>query len=110
MNVVSRERNGIPILEVEGEITIYDAAPLEKEIRECFIQKKNDIIFDLRKVPFMDSSGLGVVLKTIMEVQKRNGSLRVLCARNSVEILLFNSLKSQNPEDYIFYSEEEIFS
>jgi len=70
--------NGIGILGYDGEI-VFENSNLIKERAKKAIEKKelNKLIFDLSSVPYLDSSGIGVVLSLFKFMRMKGGELVV---------------------------------
>lgn len=74
---------------LSGELDQYSAerarAELERALRDEGITR---IEFDLKRVTFMDSSGVGVILGRYRRMLERGGSMGILNAKGGVERLL----------------------
>lgn len=79
MKVKSRERDGVTILDLSGDITIGQGdVELRKEISELIHNEKKKVILNLRKVDFIDSSGIGEIVRSLTTIQKNGGVLKLL--------------------------------
>lgn len=71
--------NNTAVLKVDGEV-IFDNSNQLKEEAKKRLEKKKEVeylIIDLARVPYLDSSGVGVVLSLFKFMRNRNGSLSV---------------------------------
>jgi anti-anti-sigma factor len=59
---------------VHGEVDLATAPALDKELA----RHRGRVVVDLRKVPFMDSSGLRVLLNHKLRLEETGGHLRLL--------------------------------
>ena len=87
---------GIPILNVAGEIDIYTAPRFKEAITEMITQGHTNILIDMAGVDFMDSSGFGTLLSATKPLRPVAGSLS-LCGCNEaitrmLEITRLNTL------------------
>jgi len=57
------ERQGLPVLYVEGEVDIYTAGILESRLREIVAGRPSGLVIDLSRTRYLDSKGLGVLLQ-----------------------------------------------
>ena len=77
-------KDGIEVVNVGGEIDIYTAPRL----RELFIDlagKNNyQLIVNLEKVEFLDSTGLGVLVGGLKRVRAHDGSLDLVCTQERI--------------------------
>jgi anti-anti-sigma factor len=62
---------GTAIIELEGELDLAGAAALEQELALPEADSARAIVLDLRRVQFMDSSGLRVIVVTLQRSQER---------------------------------------
>ncbi len=85
---------GAAIVSAVGELDAY-AAP---ELTSCFesVGAARDVVADLSAVSFMDSTALGVVVRTLREVEERGGGARVVlpetAARRIFEITMLDQV------------------
>ena len=72
-----------------GEIDHHSAAAVRKQIDDAYEESRcKDIVFDMNRVEFMDSSGIGIVLGRYKVVSKGGGRLRIINANRRVERIL----------------------
>ncbi len=75
MNIKVTEEKDVVVLEIEGEVDLYNAPEL-REILKGFMDKdKLDILIDLNKVDYIDSSGIGVLISLATDLKDMHGSL-----------------------------------
>ncbi|MGD8257703.1 MAG: STAS domain-containing protein [Desulfobacterales bacterium] len=66
------------ILAPKESLTYQNCEELEAMIRDCLDQKKTEIIVDFKKVSFMDSEALELLLRIHNELKDCGGSLKLL--------------------------------
>lgn len=71
-------------LTLAGEIDVYTAPGLKKELVTIIEGGCSHVIVDLEGVAFIDSSGLGVLVSALRRARERDGSVRIVCSRDSV--------------------------
>jgi len=71
-------------LTLAGEIDVYTAPNLKKELVALIEGGCSNVIVDLEGVAFIDSSGLGVLVSALRRARERDGSVRIVCSRDSV--------------------------
>lgn len=81
LSLETRQENDHTVLEVGGEIDVYTAPKLRERITELVDQGNLDIIIDLEKVEFMDSTGLGVLVGGLKKIRTKGGSLSLVCTQ-----------------------------
>ena len=75
-------KDGIEVVDVEGEIDIY-SAPRRRELLIDLVSTNNyRLIVDLDKVGFLDSTGLGVLAGGLKRVRPHNGWLDLAAPRS----------------------------
>jgi len=85
MEIVQREIGEIVILDISGEINLFNA-PEIKEIIDNLVQaKKIRLVVNLQKVNFIDSSGLGALISGLTVLKKQEGGLRIINITKNVQ-------------------------
>lgn len=77
MNIDVETINNNTVLKLSDKIDFYNAAMLNKAIREQVLGNRNLIILNMEKVFYIDSSGLGVIISNMIDLQKSGGSLKI---------------------------------
>lgn len=97
------------VVRLEGEFDMLIADSLRKEIDLRLENKQiNNLILNLEKVSFIDSSGLGVIIGRYKKVAAANGKMYIVGARPNVEkILSFSGINKLVP---MYSNEQEIIS
>ena len=72
------ERQGSTIrLFLEGEIDMYLAPSLRNVLHQLIAEKPQEIIVDVKNVPFIDSSGVATLVEAVRRLKGTNSRLRV---------------------------------
>ncbi|OHD64976.1 MAG: hypothetical protein A2176_04270 [Spirochaetes bacterium RBG_13_51_14] len=71
MKIKSRIDESIAILEIEGSLSSEEKLIFEKEINQ-YVEKKLNLVLDLSKVTFIDSTTLGSLVKYYSIYRKEN--------------------------------------
>ena len=77
-------KDGIEVVDVEGEIDISTAPRLRELLIDLVSQSSYQLIVNLDKVGFLDSSGLGVLVGGLNRVRAHGGSLDLVCTRERI--------------------------
>src|ERR671919_3070079 len=72
------------VVEVKGEIDVYTAPKLREKLIELVSEGTYDVIVDLEKVDFLDSTGLGVLVGALKRVKAHDGSLSLVCTQDKI--------------------------
>ena len=84
LSVSSSEQGAVTIVHVAGEIDVYTAPLLREVLDKQVAAGRTDLVVDLEKVTFMDSTGLGVLVGRLKLVRGQYGSLRIVCAQERI--------------------------
>lgn len=85
MEINKREKNGIVILDINGEIDLYNAPDIKDNIKVLIDEGKRQIIINLEKVSYIDSSGIGVLISSLSNLKKVGGALKIINVYASVK-------------------------
>ncbi|WP_116112393.1 STAS domain-containing protein [Austwickia chelonae] len=80
LEVATREEDGIAVVSVSGDVDVSNAVRLRDGLDKVLITGQSRLVVDLSDVPFMDSTGLGVLIGRLKVVRARRGSMRLVCA------------------------------
>jgi len=88
---IFREENGVMIFELEGKImgTRHDDSLIDRVYE--FIEKgKIKFVFDLSKVEWINSRGLGICITVYTALNNRGGGFKLSCLSEKVRTFLDN--------------------
>ncbi len=85
MDAAIREVNKTILLDISGEIDLYNAPQLKDIINKYIEEKKYNIIINLAKVNYIDSSGIGALISSLANLKKYQGSLKIIHIGMSVK-------------------------
>ena len=77
-------KDGIEVVDVEGEIDIYSAPRLRELLIDLVSTNNYQLIVDLDKVGFLDSTGLGVLVGGLKRVRPHDGWLDLVCTQERI--------------------------
>jgi len=63
------------IVRIKDKITFEHCPQLQSRLDKVLEQGVNQVVIDFRDVPFMDSSGVGEILRLFKLVRERNGEV-----------------------------------
>lgn len=76
MQILSQETDGILIVSPEGRLTVGTAEAFKKEL-DGFSAKAVKIVLDCSKMEYIDSTGLGVVVRFFKDFTGRGGKFAI---------------------------------
>lgn len=89
MNFNISERYNCVVIEFKGNVMGGpDAVNLNEKLHELIEDGKTNVVADLGKVKFMNSSGLGMLIGGLTTMRKAGGDLRIANATDKIESLL----------------------
>ena len=89
MQIEERVSGDVKVLDLKGKITLGEGDELLKDkINSLVNQGFRKILLNLEGVPYMDSAGLGEVVRTYTTVSRQGGSLKLLNVTKRISDLL----------------------
>jgi anti-sigma B factor antagonist len=89
MELASREDGDITILTVTGDLVIGEPeTTFKKAVTRLLEEGRVNLLVDLSRVGFLDSSGLGALVRALTQSQKEGGQTKLLNAGPQVRKLL----------------------
>ena len=105
MQIEERAIGDVVVLDLKGKITLGEGDELLKDkVNSLVNQGKKKIVLNLADVPYIDSAGLGEVVRTYTTVSRQGGSLKLLNLTKRISDLLsitklltvFETFESEN--------------
>src|SRR5271167_2940350 len=78
------DKDGIEVVDVGGEIDIYTAPRLRELLIDLVSKNNYQLVVNMDKVEFLDSTGLGVLVGGLKRVRAHDGSLDLVCTRERI--------------------------
>ena len=89
MEIEERANGGVMILDLKGKLTIGEGDELLKDKVNSLIQQGHQkLLLNLEGVPYVDSAGLGEIVRTYTTVSRQGGKLKLLNLTKRIEDLL----------------------
>ena len=89
MEIAERTVNDVMILDLKGKMTLGEGDELLKDkINSLLSTGRKKLLLNLEGVPYIDSAGLGEVVRTYTTVSRQGGSLKLLNLTKRIEDLL----------------------
>jgi anti-sigma B factor antagonist len=84
LKLSNSNKDGIEIVDVEGEIDVYTAPRLRELLIELVNKKNYQLVVNMEKVEFLNSTGLGVLVGGLKRVRAHDGSLDLVCTQERI--------------------------
>jgi anti-sigma B factor antagonist len=95
LEIQSREREGVKILDLSGKLTVGGASDLRERVSAETAAGSMQQLLNLKDVEYIDSTGLGTMVICYMAVQKAGGSLKLVnLNRRNLELVLLTKLST----------------
>src|SRR6187397_875848 len=89
MQIDQRSVGDVIVLDLKGKITLGEGDELLKDkVNSLVNQGHKKIILNLEGVPYIDSAGLGEIVRTYTTVSRQGGSLKLLNLTKRITDLL----------------------
>ena len=89
MEIAERLMGDITVLDLKGKMTLGEGDELLKDkINSLLGAGKKKLVLNLEGVPYIDSAGLGEIVRTFTTVSRQGGSLKLLNLTKRIEDLL----------------------
>lgn len=89
MEIAERTVGDVTVLDLRGKMTLGEGDELLKDkINSMLANGRKKLILNLEGVPYIDSAGLGEIVRTYTTVSRQGGSLKLLNLTKRIEDLL----------------------
>jgi anti-sigma B factor antagonist len=89
MEIVERTVSDVTVLDLKGKMTLGEGDELLKDkINSLLADGKKKLVLNLEGVPYIDSAGLGEIVRTFTTVSRQGGKLKLLNLTKRIEDLL----------------------
>ena len=87
MKIKKIEKDGIPILELKGEVNIDTAPVLRLACDEVYNHGTKKLVLDFAKVTFIDSVGLALMIEMLQRFRQSDGALVLVNVEDQIRYL-----------------------
>lgn len=89
MEIEERTSGDVKILDLKGKMTLGEGDELLKDkVNSLLLQGHRKLVLNLGAVPYIDSAGLGEIVRTYTTVNRKGGSLKLLNLTKRIQDLL----------------------
>src|SRR5688572_21623403 len=89
MHIEERAIGDVMVLDVKGRVTLGEGDELLKDkVNSLINQGQKKLVLNLADVPYIDSAGLGEIVRTYTTVSRQGGSLKLLSLTKRITDLL----------------------
>lgn len=78
MHIDERSAGDVTVLDLKGRMTMGEGDELLKDkVNSLILQGRKKLVLNLADVPYVDSAGLGEIVRTYTTVTKQGGNLKL---------------------------------
>jgi anti-sigma B factor antagonist len=89
MQIEERVVGEVTILDLKGKVTLGEGDEVLKDkINSLILQNRKRILLNLEDVPYIDSAGLGEIVRTYTTVSRQGGQLKLVNLTKRITDLL----------------------
>ena len=89
MQIEERSVGDVSVLDLKGKMTLGEGDELLKDkINSLVQQDRRKVVLNLEGVPYIDSAGLGEIVRTYTTISRQGGSLKLLNLTKRITDLL----------------------
>jgi anti-sigma B factor antagonist len=96
LEVREKEADGIVILELHGRLVAGpDSGDFRRKITELINTGRTSVILDMKRLDFIDSTGLGTLVVAHTQLQKAGGSVKLLnVSKRNMQLMILTKLST----------------
>jgi anti-sigma B factor antagonist len=84
LEVETQQQDRWSVISLRGEIDVYTAPRLRQALIDLIEGGNSDILVDMSRVDFLDSTGLGVLVGGLKRVKSKDGSLEIVATQDKI--------------------------
>ena len=89
MQIEERAAGDVMVLDLKGKMTLGEGDELLKDkVNSLAMQGHRKLLLNLADVPYIDSAGLGEIVRTYTTISRQGGQLKLLNLTKRIEDLL----------------------
>ncbi|HEY3384101.1 MAG TPA: STAS domain-containing protein [Vicinamibacterales bacterium] len=89
MHIHQRSVGDVTIIDMNGKMTLGEGDELLRDKVNSLVQQgQKKLVLNLAEVPYIDSAGLGEIVRTYTTVSRQGGSLKLLSLTKRIQDLL----------------------
>ncbi|MBV8369036.1 MAG: STAS domain-containing protein [Candidatus Eremiobacteraeota bacterium] len=73
------------VVDLTGEIDVYTSPKVKDAITELIDQEHYNLVINLEKVRYIDSTGLGVLIGGLKRVREHSGAVNLVCTNPQIK-------------------------
>jgi anti-sigma B factor antagonist len=87
-SVSVRQADGVSLVDVNGKLTSFESRAFQQLINGLLKKGQTNIVLNLTGLDYLDSSGVGELVRNYLSVVKKGGAMKVVGLAPKVEAIL----------------------
>lgn len=84
MEIGTEQKNNVMIIRLWGDLDLYHAGKFRQTLDDIFGKSIYNVVINLEKTPYIDSSGIGVLVYARTTVTKKGGKLALVNPQETI--------------------------
>lgn len=84
LQLATRHEGAVAVVSVMGEVDVFSAPGLDSELDALIAAGSPRLVVDLSEVAFLDSTGLGVLVKALKHAREADGWLHLVVTSDRI--------------------------
>lgn len=85
MDIKLRKVGNVSIIDLTGSLDIYTSTDFKSFIEKNINSENNNVVINIEKLSYIDSSGIGMLIKELNYVQTLNGEFKIANMKSQIE-------------------------
>ena len=85
MEIKIHEKGNYGVLELKGNLDMYTSVEVKNAIGKLPVKEGYTVVLDLSGVSFIDSSGIGMLIKVLNEIKAKKGAFYIAGMKPVIE-------------------------
>lgn len=85
MEIKHRSKGDMNIIDLSGSLDIYTSTDFKLFLEEILSEQNNKVIVNMEKVTYIDSSGIGMLIKQMNILKEMKGQFFLACMKPNIE-------------------------
>ncbi len=95
MEIIQASLSGIPLVRIIGDLDHFSSSALNDAVQDALGLDDSCVLLDFTECPYLDSSGLGVILTALRKIQGKGWLGVVGCSSDLLRVFTISGLTAQ---------------
>ncbi len=85
MEITKRKSGNTIVIELSGSLDIYTATDFKTYLQSNITAQQSQVVVNMEKLNYIDSSGIGMLIKSLNYIKELNGQLQLANLKESLQ-------------------------